>query len=227
MRTLAIGDIHGCLTALKTLADHAGFSPEDKLVFVGDYVDRGPDSRGVIDFLIELRALANVVPIKGNHEIMMLWARESEEAREKWLSYGGDTTLESYGVAEIKEVPQEHWRFLEDCIPFYETETHIFIHANLLPKQSLVTQLSAGTIFWEPFEAERSKPHQSGKTFICGHTKQPSGFPLSVGHAICVDTGCYDPEGWLTCLDVDTGEYWQANEAGQTRGAILPPVRPK
>ncbi len=221
MRTLAIGDIHGCLTALETLADHAAFAPDDQLVFLGDYVDRGPDSRGVIDYLIDLKKTAQVVTLKGNHEIMMMWCRQSEEALEKWLSYGGDTTLASYGIEEVNDVPPEHWRFMEDCFPFYETETHLFIHANLVPDQSLVTQLAGGTIFWEPFDPKQSKPHQSGKPFICGHTRQTGGRPVSVGHAICIDTGCYDPGGWLTCLDVDTGEYWQADQMGRKREGAL------
>ena len=193
MRTLAIGDIHGCLTALETLAEHAAFAPDDRLVFVGDYVDRGPDSRGVIDYLIDLKkSAAQTVLLKGNHEIMMMWARENQEAREKWLSYGGDNTLKSYGVEEVKEVPKEHWRFMEDCYPFYETDTHIFIHANLVPDQSLVTQLAAGHIFWEPFDPKKSnrispaRPSSAATPVSPGGARSASATPSASTRALTI-----------------------------------------
>jgi serine/threonine protein phosphatase 1 len=70
-------------------------------------------------------------------------------------------------------------------------------------------------------------PHVSGKVMVCGHTKQNSGVPLNLGHAVCIDTGVYEPDGWLTCLDVRTGQYWQANQRGQTLTSRLeePPER--
>ena len=79
MRTLAIGDIHGCLRSLEALADYADFSADDTIVTLGDYVDRGPDSKGVIDFLIDLGKSHKLVCLKGNHEIMMQWARKDAE----------------------------------------------------------------------------------------------------------------------------------------------------
>ena len=70
MRTIAIGDIHGCLTSLRALVTHAGITPDDTIVTLGDYVDRGPDSRGVIDFLLRLRRDHNVISLMGNHELL-------------------------------------------------------------------------------------------------------------------------------------------------------------
>ena len=75
MRTLAIGDIHGCLTALKTLLDFVAPAADDRLIALGDYVDRGPDSRGVLDFLIALHAGGRLVALRGNHDEMMADAR--------------------------------------------------------------------------------------------------------------------------------------------------------
>ncbi len=144
-----------------------------------------------------------------------------------WLSFGGTTTLRSYGIDEEDEIdpeyvlamiPQEHWRFLEeDCLPYYETEKHIFVHANLDPDLPLEEQ-PAHMLYWE--KLTWPCVHVSGKTMICGHTRQKSGVPLDLGTSICIDTNIYDG-GWLTCLDVLSGRIWQANEKGETRTGRL------
>src|SRR5688572_4159032 len=95
-RTFAIGDIHGCAVALASLLAIVPLQPEDTVVTLGDYVDRGPDSRGVIEQLLELRSRVNLVPLRGNHEIMMIQARVSRVAYGEWCRCGGDTTVESY-----------------------------------------------------------------------------------------------------------------------------------
>src|SRR5262245_45828396 len=130
MRTLAIGDIHGCSAALDRLLELVRPGPDDMIVTLGDYVDRGPDSRGVLDRLIRLHLTGRLVALRGNHEIMMLTARENYQYYETWLSVGGRSALKSYGPdATLDDVPAVHWRFIEqDCGDWYETDTHIFIH---------------------------------------------------------------------------------------------------
>src|SRR5688572_16418817 len=96
VRYLAVGDIHGCFTALTTLAAYVPFRPEDVVVTLGDYVNRGPNSCAVLDWLIAYQRRGKLVPLLGNHELMMLRARESKEAFKSWLDYGGDRTLASY-----------------------------------------------------------------------------------------------------------------------------------
>src|ERR1700694_4275653 len=95
VRHLAVGDIHGCLKALTTLAEYVPFQTDDVVVTLGDYVNRGPDSCAVLDWLIHFGRRRNLVPLRGNHEIMMLQARESAEAFECWHACGGDATLAS------------------------------------------------------------------------------------------------------------------------------------
>ena len=219
-RTLAIGDVHGCLTALDTLLGFVRPGPDDQLVFLGDYVDRGPDTKGVLDRLIELRRTGQVVCLRGNHEVMMLAAREGWNDYRFWMTFGGVEALESYagpdGVATLDDVPESHWHFLRRlCIDWYETETHVFVHANLHPELPLDGQ-PTDSLHWQAVHPDRHRPHVSGKTMICGHTQQHSGRPLVLDRAVCIDTWAYG-DGWLTCLDVETGEYWQANELGQTR----------
>lgn len=221
MRTLAIGDIHGCLTALDTLLETLQPRADDLLITLGDYVDRGPDSRGVLDRLIELGQRCRHVAIRGNHDLMMLSARTDLAACEDWLECGGRKTMESYLVEPNwsllpSAVPEAHWRFLEHtCVPYYETERHFFVHANVYADLPLDLQPDY-MLYWEKLSPSQSRPHESGKTMICGHTQQRSGKPLNLGHAICIDTWAYG-DGWLTCLDVETGMYWRANQRGETR----------
>ena len=222
MRVLAIGDIHGTSNALMALEAAVRFSPDDLLITLGDYVDRGPDSAGVLDWLIARRKTGKLVALLGNHERMMLASRSDPLARESWLSYGGVATLASYerlgGEGQLDDVPDEHWAFMEQhCQNWYETESHFFVHAYALPDLPLEEQPEE-FLLWERFLDPL--PHQSGKTMVCGHTPQSSGMPLNLGHAVCIDTWAY-ATGWLTCLDVSTGEYWQANQRGASRTGKL------
>jgi serine/threonine protein phosphatase 1 len=130
-RLFAVGDVHGCSTALRTLIDAIDPRPEDTIVTLGDYIDWGPDSRGVIDLLIGLSGRCHLVPLLGNHEEMLLAALESESELRSWLQFGGEETLNSYQYDGGRDmIPEGHVRFIRDCRDFYETPTHIFVHAN-------------------------------------------------------------------------------------------------
>lgn len=218
MRILAIGDIHGCLTALNTLLDLVKPQPDDQLILLGDYVDRGPDSFGVVDRVIAMRKTQSLTALRGNHDQMMLDAREGGDAEGNWLYHGGKETLASYSLlgdsGKLVDVPDHHWQFLEETrILPYETTKHFFVHANVVPHLPLDGQTELILLWEKLIDAE---PHSCGKIMVCGHTAQKSGWPLNLGHAICIDTYVYG-DGWLTCLDVTTGQVWQANQRGQTR----------
>ncbi|HEY7423730.1 MAG TPA: metallophosphoesterase family protein [Gemmataceae bacterium] len=235
MRLLAIGDIHGCLRALTTLLDLVAPRSKDRIITLGDYVDRGPDSRGVLDHLIALHDTGRLVALRGNHDVMMLEARKGHDLG--WLAVGGKQALRSYDIADSKidrllegagwfgdpeellaKIPERHWKFLEDdCLPYYETDEHIFVHANLYADLPLEEQPDY-MLYWE--RLNEPCEHISGKTMICGHTRQKSGWPLNLGTTICIDTNVYE-DGWLTCLNVHTGRIWQANERGETRTGWL------
>jgi serine/threonine protein phosphatase 1 len=213
MRTLAIGDIHGCLTALETLLAAVDVKPDDLIITLGDYTDRGPDSRGVLDLLINLWWQEQLVAIRGNHDAMFCDARKDRSASAMWCALGGDATLKSYG-GSFKKVPDEHWQFLEHaCVNYYETQSHIFVHAGLWHDWPLDEQPES-ILFYERFYDPL--PHESGKIMICGHTNQKSGLPNDKGHAVCIDTRAYGG-GWLTCLHVESGHCWQANQKGAVR----------
>ena len=217
MRTLAIGDIHGCSIALDHLLEAVAPTHDDLLVTLGDYVNRGPDSRGVIDRLIRLHAQGRLVCILGNHEQMMLEARTGRAELDFFLSVGGDRTLASYAdgaAGALSMVPAEHWHFIEQiCCDWHETDTHFFVHANVYYDHPLPEQ-PMNILRWERFNDPR--PHVSGKTMVCGHSSQKRGTPRNIGHAICIDTYAYGG-GWLTCLDAASGKIWQANQRGDVR----------
>lgn len=221
MRVLAVGDIHGCRTQLDDLLAWVAPAADDTVVTLGDYVDRGPDSKGVLDRLIAMKKDGRrLVCLRGNHELMMLEARNgSREDRKMWLAVGGVQTLGSYGPAPGKsgtflDVPTEHWDFLEhNLLDYHETDTHIFVHAGVHRDLDLDEQPDL-MLYWE-FLTDDMK-HRSGKTVICGHTSQKSGDPKVVPGAVCIDTFAHGG-GWLTCLDAATGHYWQVDQLGRRR----------
>ncbi|MEM1447349.1 MAG: metallophosphoesterase family protein [Planctomycetota bacterium] len=219
MRTFAIGDIHGCSRALRSLATLVGFRDDDLLVTLGDYVDKGPDVPGVLDWLCaRLRHNPeSVIALRGNHDQMMLDARYDPAAFSDWWYSNGDKTLDAYPPSRdgdpLSSVPQRHWEFLESTRLFYETRKFFYVHGNVNHELPL-NQQSTDSLLWDKFYDP--EPHVSGKTMIAGHTSQKTGEVLDLGHAVCIDTWACG-QGWLTCLEPETGRIWQANQAGQTR----------
>ncbi len=225
MRVLAIGDIHGCPHLLDDLLGWVAPAPDDLVVTLGDYVDRGPDSRGVLDRLIaRKRAGMKLVCLRGNHEVMMLAARDGgRDDKKMWLSVGGVQTLGSYGTSPGKsgtlaDIPREHWDFLDyNLLDYYETDRHIFVHAGVYRDVAMDEQPDS-ILYWE-FLPDNMQ-HQSGKVVICGHTSQKSGDPKVVPGAVCIDTFAHGG-GWLTCLEAETGKFWQVNLIGKRREGIV------
>lgn len=222
MRTLAVGDIHGCRNALVALMKAVRLTKDDRLVFIGDYVDRGPDSKGVIDWILERWGDCETIALRGNHEIMMMDARRSHFDFSLWVPAGASETLASYGIASetgwVERIPREHWDFVGRTRAWFETDTHIFVHAALIHDLEMADQPDEA-LYWNKFESMRL-PHQSGKTVVCGHTRQSEGEIKYWGHAICIDTAACRGQ-WLTCLDSESGDFWQANERGRTRKGNL------
>jgi Calcineurin-like phosphoesterase len=216
-RLIAIGDIHGCLTALCTILDAIEPTSDDTIVTLGDYIDRGPDSRGTIDTLLQLQSSCRLVPLLGNHDEMLIdICTGRPDLLPDWLQFGGSATLKSYGAAKPDEIPQAHIEFLEDCLLYYETEKHIFLHATYNPALPLDRQ-TIQTLLWDKIRPKPPGPHCSGKTVIVGHTAQRTGEILDLGYLKCIDTCCYG-EGYLTALDIQSAQIWQADKTGKMRG---------
>lgn len=219
-RTIVVGDIHGCSVAFDAVIEALKLQPTDTLVILGDFIDRGPGSRDVLERLVELKTQCRLVPLIGNHEEMLLAAREGKSDLKYWKKFGGQETLDSYGgLADCSGIPWAHVRFIRECRLFFETETHIFVHAGVAPNLPMENQSSLD-LLWKPLVEAEAAPHYSGKTVIVGHTPQRSGRVLDLGFLKCIDTLCYDG-GVLTALDADAGRVWQATLHGDLQESIL------
>lgn len=211
MGLIAIGDIHGCLKTFDRLWEKLQLSPDDRIVFVGDYVDRGPDSRGVIARMIELRASHSCVFLRGNHERFMIdYMRNGSLSL--WSQNGGLSTLRSYGGNHRgADIPSDHAAFVHDTQIFYETDDFFFVHAGLKPHLSVAEnkQRYGEDIFlWERSHIEANTLNWE-KTVVCGHTPRPE--PINRDHLIGIDTGCvynmHPQLGRLTAVRLPEREF--------------------
>jgi predicted phosphodiesterase len=133
-RTIAIGDIHGCATALETLLETLAPTSDDLIITLGDYVDRGPESRRVIDLLLDLEQRCELIALLGNHDLMLLRSIEHEIAHKFWMQVGGVQTLASYG-GSLEKIPPDHLEFFHRLVPYHETDEFLFRGIFLLPSR--------------------------------------------------------------------------------------------
>jgi serine/threonine protein phosphatase 1 len=205
-RLFAIGDIHGCVRELETLLVGLPLGRGDTLAFVGDYIDRGPDSRAVIDLLLEAKRRPEITTVflKGNHEDMCLaYLGRPGHWGESWMLNGGAATLRSYGVdarapgaVALASIPAAHLEFLDSLRVTHVTGEYLLVHAGIRPGVALAAQ-DEEDLLWirEEFILAR---HNLPQTVIFGHTphREPVvDLPYKVG----IDTGCVYG-GALTCL---------------------------
>lgn len=198
-RIFVIGDVHGCLGMLQRLMERIAWDPErDRLIFLGDYIDRGEDSRGVIDFILRLAAESDRVDcLLGNHESIFLDYLSGLEPR-TFLENGGKSTLGSYGISDgRKEIPHSHMKFLQTLNPFLELEEYFIVHAGMRPGVSIERQ-TVDDLVWirDPFIFSE---YDFGKRVIFGHT--PFSQPLIMDNKIGLDTGAVYGNR-LTCLEL-------------------------
>jgi serine/threonine protein phosphatase 1 len=223
-RTIAVGDIHGCSIASRNLIAMLELSADDTLVMLGDAIDRGTDSKGVIEQLLTLKEQCQLVPILGNHEQMLLDAVDNRMPLQDWLIHGGAETLDSYSKdAALNAIPEEHLDFIRSWGDYYETASHFFAHGNYLPRRPLDGQ-PWETMRWRSLKYFLPKPHVSGKTAVVGHTSNKQGKTVNLGHLVCIDTFCHGG-GWLTAYEPDSGRLWQSSEAGEVQEGELPLAR--
>lgn len=216
MGLIAIGDVHGCARSLDALLEALDPTPDDHLVFVGDYTDRGPSSRTVIDRLLTLEAFSSdgsgprCTFLRGNHDQMMLdWVDHGEI--ELWQLNGGTATLESYAEADAPpRIPEAHIGFLRRTRLYLDTEAYCFVHAGLKPYFTVAENLAhetAQTFLWT--RDHLAQPERAWeKPVVCGHTPQPE--VIVQRDLIVVDTGCvyhHHPDyGWLSAIRLPSCE---------------------
>ena len=221
MGLFAIGDIHGCFDPLMDLFEKDFLQSDDTIIFLGDYVDRGPKSNHVLDWLIRNPTNCKFEFLIGNHDLMMLAAKEEPARLNEWLRYGGKATLKSYGLSLqpdwVDHIPQEHWDFLKVCKPYIEKDKFLFVHAGFQSEIDLEHQ-SDHALFWKKYE--NPDKFKLDKTVICGHTSRKDGEIADFGHTICIDTYAYGG-GWLTCLNVEDKTYLKTNNYGRVDSGKL------
>jgi len=190
--TYAVGDIHGALHKLESLVAQCreyGGGAAAKFVFVGDYIDRGPQSSGVIRYLIELaREMPDsVVTLMGNHEAMLLGIIDGAIDPEDWLGQGGEETLASYGVTDARDLPRDHVDWLRRLRFSYDDGRRFFAHAGVDPRRPLDAQ-NEHDLLWirEPF---LSHGGGYGRLVVHGHTPIAAGLPELRSNRLGLDTG--------------------------------------
>ncbi|MCM2371923.1 metallophosphoesterase family protein [Aporhodopirellula aestuarii] len=214
MARYVIGDVHGCGKALRSLLTALSLGSDDEVIFLGDYVDRGPDSRDVIEQLIDLSERCRVIPLRGNHEIMLQGVVMNDLNDETWMRSGGKATVTSYGGSAAK-IPSRHLEFLCQLNRHHETESEIFVHAMYNPLLNIAEQSDELT-YWAHLPKPLPIPHVSGKRVYLGHTPQPSGEILCHAHLVGVDTYCFGG-GFLTAVNLETHKVTQADLHGHVR----------
>lgn len=192
MRTFAIGDIHGRLDLLLDLLaqiDGAAGDRPFRIVCLGDYIDRGPDSAGVIAQLREGQARVGrdrFVCLQGNHEDLLLRARDGGRDERLWLQNGGRECLASFDAASAAELPEDVVAWLAECPTYFEDAWRCYVHAGLDPARDRLDQ-SDHDRRWirDPFLAV---DHDFGRYVVHGHTPQQDGLPDLRRHRVNLDT---------------------------------------
>ena len=217
-RLFAIGDLHGCVDELQRLLDEIRPASGDRLVFLGDYIDRGPDPKGVIDVLIELRdhSPARCIFLKGNHEDMFLaFLGEGGHHGDAFLMNGGRGTLASYGArpgtADVAaRLPPAHLDFLRSLRLSYLEEPFLFVHAGISPLVSFDAQTEE-SLLWIRQEFIRNR-HVLPYTVVFGHTPQREilwHVPWKIG----LDTGAVYGNK-LSCLELTSATLFEVPTGG-------------
>lgn len=224
-RTLVIGDIHGALKALEQVLERGNVTSDDKLIFLGDYVDGWSDSYKVIGFLNDLSAKNECVFIIGNHEISLRVWLKTGFVSPTWLRHGGEVTVEGYKSVKNR---QKHIDFLDRTRPYYiDEENRLFIHAGFTSREGILTEpeqqfMYKDRFFWRQTVLAHEHPEtqqywlevlSNYKEIYIGHTPvlvYSQTKPMHCCNVWNMDTGA-GFDGFLSMMDVVTKELWQSD----------------
>lgn len=238
-RRLVIGDIHGGLKPLKEILINAEVTPEDQIIFLGDYVDGWADCFELIDYLIELNTMFNCVFLRGNHDKWLEDALTTGVPDRGWLQNGGKRTWALYSHQKIEDV-QHHLDFLRGLHNYYISDDNIaFVHGGYAGVGGLKDPInSPDDYYWDRSLIQKAIGHhqkfnkgtddnyekyfpkalRAHKEIYIGHTNTlfwNTTKPILVCNLINMDTGCGYKGGYLSMIDVDTKAYWQSTILGE------------
>ncbi len=215
MRRIAIGDIHGCNRTFRTLLERLAPARGDEIVLLGDLIDRGPDSKGVVDTVMELRQSGvSVVALLGNHEQAFLASLRDPDVLPRWLHpYGGEATAISFGVGYPWDLDETYLNFFREMPLYYEVDGYLFVHAGL--DFGVADPLSAreSMTLIRHWEDDVNYDWLGERRILYGHTPRPKHliegmhrqFPSR--RVLCLDAGCVygafeEGLGYLTACDL-------------------------
>ena len=197
-RYIAITDIHGEYDKLQSVLSQIDIKNDDIFVFMGDYIDRGPKSKQVIDKIIEISSSYKTVCLIGSHEYALLHAKEDDYYNFLFKNYGGPATVKSYGSFE--NIFKIHGDFFKSLKFYYLTEKYLFVHAGINPDYDLEHQNEVDLVYIRG-KFIYSK-HKLPQKIIFGHTEFDK--PLIQDDKICIDLGCGKyPNAKLCALIID------------------------
>lgn len=229
MKKWVIPDLHGCATTLKALIENQIIpDKDDVLYFLGDYIDRGPDAKGVLDYIMKMQLDGYTVkPLRGNHEEYLLlaykqarlnrkkfwFAKRNTKIVDEWMKHGGNFTLQSFGVKKVDAIPEKYIRWIEKLEYFYEEDQYIIVHAGLNFDRLDPFEDTHAMLWSRSFHPQPEKIQN--KILVHGHVPVSFNF-LSTTLAnpnrkyIALDNGCYlpytDGMGKLVALEINSLE---------------------
>ncbi len=227
MKTFVIGDIHGGLKALVQILTKISISKEDRLIFLGDYVDGWSESPNVLDYLIELKKTQNCIFIKGNHDDLLLNYLKNNSYNKEWFIHGGKSTVEAYKIISTTII-EKHIAFLNELQPYFlDEENRLFIHAGFTNLKGVDFEYFKPSFYWDRTLWETAlclNPNLTKDNALypsrfklyneiyIGHTpvtRIGKTIPFQAANIWNIDTGAAF-KGSLTILNVETKQFWQS-----------------
>lgn len=221
-RTFVIADIHGCNRTFNKLLSALDLEKPESLYLLGDYIDRGPDSKGVIDTILRLQLDGyDIRPIRGNHEQMLLDALFGD-SMSMWLVNGGCETLQSYGVESPADIPHEHLEFIRNLPHIRLTDSHVFVHAGLdFSLDDPLSETSHSVMLWTRMVSGSSTNKLGGRKVVAGHSVKSmdeiiAGLETDI---IQLDNGCFmgarsAGKGNLVALELNANQLFVQKNIG-------------
>ena len=213
-RNIAIGDVHGCVKTLRFLIEEKVCpTKSDKLFFMGDYVNKGPDSKGVMDYLLQLkRSELDVTFLRGNHDQLMINAWREKDSFNEFLDRGGESTMQSFNSKDLMEIPSTYFSFLATTEFFKELGSYILIHAGFDFQDEDIFPDFDTMLNIREMEVDTNKT--GGKRIVHGHVPISLEDLKQIVHTdwkeISIDTGCVYVDrpgnGYLTAMILETHE---------------------